>query len=209
MKQKTSEKVRIPKQRRSIERKERIMVTARHLFAQKGYHAVNSNQITAEAGVPVGSFYSYFKDKKSLLLEILASFQEQFKGRIFRKVKTEELNGLELKEIIRHYVISTFKAFELSPGVLKVTYPMRYYDSEVNDIFVEADENEIKLISELLDTLEDKIEIEDKEAAVLVIHSAIANVAHRSKILRLNMAENRLINELTNMIFNYLRKTHD
>ncbi|MCP4752423.1 MAG: hypothetical protein GY866_16135 [Proteobacteria bacterium] len=53
---------------------------------------------------------------------------------------------------------------------------------------------------------EDKINIEDKEAAVMVVHGSIAGIAHRSKLLGLEMNENRLVNELTNMIYCYLRK---
>lgn len=61
-----ADKVRIPKQKRSIEIKNKIKRTAQELFSEKGYYNTSSNDIVKAAGVSIGAFYSYFKDKKAL-----------------------------------------------------------------------------------------------------------------------------------------------
>lgn len=56
-----------PKQQRSIEKREHIKKTALDLFSTKGYHKTTTNEIAKQAGIPVGSFYTYFQDKTALL----------------------------------------------------------------------------------------------------------------------------------------------
>ncbi len=199
-------RVRVPKQQRSIEKKNRIMQAAERLFAERGFYSVNSNQIAAEAGVSVGSFYSYFKDKKTLLLDILTQFHKQFQSVVFTKPDDKKWGDWGLREVIRYYVQNTLKAFELSPDFFRVTYSMIYHDPEVKAIFDKAEEKEKHQILSILTQFEEKISVNDMEAAVMMVYSSTANVIHRLKLLQLNMDETRLIKELVEMLYRYLRK---
>ena len=49
---------RVPTQKRSIEKKQRIKDAALKLMSEKGYFATSSNEIAREAGVSIGTFYS-------------------------------------------------------------------------------------------------------------------------------------------------------
>jgi len=62
---------RTPTQKRSIEKKQRIKDAAFELMAQNGYHNTSSNEIAKKADVSIGTFYSYFKDKKELYAELV------------------------------------------------------------------------------------------------------------------------------------------
>ncbi|MBP5405372.1 MAG: TetR/AcrR family transcriptional regulator [Clostridia bacterium] len=66
-----AEIVREPKQKRSIEKKERIIKAGYKLFAEKGYFNTNTAEIAKEAGVSTGIVYGYFRDKRDILLEAM------------------------------------------------------------------------------------------------------------------------------------------
>ncbi|MCE1252432.1 MAG: TetR/AcrR family transcriptional regulator [Anaerolineae bacterium] len=53
-----------PTQARSIQTYEKIMGAGEKLFIRDGFHNILADDIAREAGVSVGSFYSYFKDKR-------------------------------------------------------------------------------------------------------------------------------------------------
>ncbi len=55
-----------PKQARSQQRVEHILVTAAQVFHEVGYEAATTNLIAARAGVPIGSLYQFFPNKKAL-----------------------------------------------------------------------------------------------------------------------------------------------
>ena len=63
--------IREPKQKRSIEKKERIIKAGYELFAEKGYFNTNTAEIAKQAGVSTGIVYGYFHDKRDILLEAL------------------------------------------------------------------------------------------------------------------------------------------
>ncbi|MBR5987779.1 MAG: TetR/AcrR family transcriptional regulator [Clostridia bacterium] len=63
--------IREPKQKRSIEKKERIIKAGYDLFAEKGYFCTNTAEIAKAAGVSTGIVYGYFHDKRDILLEAL------------------------------------------------------------------------------------------------------------------------------------------
>lgn len=70
--------IRQPRQSRSIRTKEKILDTAYNLFCQKGYYKTTTNEIAKTANVSIGSLYSYFKDKDTILLEILDRYNASF-----------------------------------------------------------------------------------------------------------------------------------
>lgn len=57
----------LPKQDRSRQTYERILVAAEKLFVERGWDGLNTNAIAEEAGVSIGSLYRYFPDKSAVL----------------------------------------------------------------------------------------------------------------------------------------------
>nr|WP_100765368.1 TetR/AcrR family transcriptional regulator [Leptospira ellisii]PJZ92271.1 hypothetical protein CH379_14115 [Leptospira ellisii] len=66
-----SAKIRKPIQNRSIETREKIVQSAYKLVKKKGYSETGIRDIVETADVSIGTFYSYFKDKNDIALEIL------------------------------------------------------------------------------------------------------------------------------------------
>ena len=66
--------VREPIQKRSIEKKEKIIKYGFELICEKGYYNTNTAEIAKAAGVSTGIVYSYFTDKHDILLEGLKRF---------------------------------------------------------------------------------------------------------------------------------------
>lgn len=64
-------KTRIPTQKRSLEKYEKIINAANKLFNEIGYYNVTTVDIAKAAGVATGSIYSYFDDKKDIYIEVL------------------------------------------------------------------------------------------------------------------------------------------
>ena len=58
-------------QTRALETRERILMAALRLYADKGYHNTTVDEVAKSTGLSVGTAYRYFKDKKELLLAAL------------------------------------------------------------------------------------------------------------------------------------------
>lgn len=61
--------IRVPTQKRAILKKESILKAGYKLFTTIGYYKTDTAKIAKEAGVSTGIVYSYFKDKKQILIE--------------------------------------------------------------------------------------------------------------------------------------------
>ena len=63
--------IREPNQERSIEKKNKIIEASYEIFSEAGYYGTNTTDIAKRAGVSTGIVYSYFKDKRDILLYVL------------------------------------------------------------------------------------------------------------------------------------------
>ena len=61
--------VRNPVQKRSIEKKNKIIEAGFNLICEKGYYNTNTAEIAKAAGVSTGIVYNYFNDKHDILIE--------------------------------------------------------------------------------------------------------------------------------------------
>jgi AcrR family transcriptional regulator len=66
---------RSPRQERGHQRVARILDAAEELFAREGYEAASTNQIAAQAGVPIGSLYQFFPNKEAILHAVTARYR--------------------------------------------------------------------------------------------------------------------------------------
>ncbi|OAA31529.1 hypothetical protein AT15_05500 [Kosmotoga arenicorallina S304] len=88
-------------------KRERIIKSALDLFASNPYHAVSVNRLVKAAGIPKGSFYQYFQDKKDLFHYLIQLIYVD-KVKRLREVLTSTSN---LFEILR---AMTYEAVEFA-----------------------------------------------------------------------------------------------
>lgn len=195
--------IRIPKQHRGIRTKQRIMKAAFHLFARKGIHGTNAQEIVDRAGVSVGSFYAYFRNKKTLLLEMLEDYLNRHYAAIWK-----ELNVLPVQELgeneIRAIIVNVFKAYDISPEFHRQTHALRYSDEDIKRVYDRERNRQIAQVQSLIEANIDRIRVTDAYATALVIHNAVENVAHTAKFIGPAVDEKRLADELVNMLLRYL-----
>ena len=194
-------RVRVPKQSRSRERRSRIMETALDLFARKGINKTSSNEIAQKAGVSIGTFYSYFENKKTLFLEILENHLENFITGIYT-LQTDE--SIPVKDNIRGHIQKTFTVFDIHPSFHKEALVLKFSDPDVRKLFDEVEQKQLGIISSLLvPYCKNKNPLALQEVSK-VIHSAVENVAHYVKFLDSPLDKDKLIEELTEMIYHYV-----
>ena len=70
--------IREPMQKRSIEKKTRIIKAGLDLFCEKGFYKTNTVEIAKTAGVSTGTVYSYFKDKKDIYIASFEYFLDSY-----------------------------------------------------------------------------------------------------------------------------------
>ena len=198
----------VPKQKRSKKTRSHISKVARDLFAQRGYYAVNSNQIAAEAGVSVGTFYTYFKDKKDILLEILYNFYDHFwmdvMRDVMREVQNEPPEKLDLKLVLRTIVEKSLESFDQDPDFTRLIHSMRYYDEDIRKIFEEVEKREIRYVVFTMEISQgfysqSVFNLKNKEPAALVTMKLIETLG----LTDFPIDREVLIDEVTRMIYLY------
>ena len=70
-------KKRIPTQKRSIEKRNKIIDKGFELICKKGFYNTTTNEIADYSGVSVGIIYQYFDDKKDILICGIENYLEK------------------------------------------------------------------------------------------------------------------------------------
>ncbi len=195
------QKTRIPQQKRSIETKNRILLAAKDQFAKNGFHGTNAKEIAAAAGVSVGSFYSYFKDKKELFMEI---FREHIEEKIVRILGEHQVDPNNRKESVYRLIKAMLEAHEPYPQFHREVLAMRYSDPEVEAVFTEMDQHSLGHVVMFIEQFQDKLRIKDINTAARIISAAVEEVICSITIFGQDEDADRLIDGLADMIHRYL-----
>jgi len=193
--------VRIPRQKRSMERKVRIMEAARELFGRKGVGGTSSNEIAREAGVSIGTFYSYFENKRTLFLQILEEHLQTFISDIY-PLKADET--IPMKDDIKNHIQKAFRVFDRHPSFHREALVLKFTDAEVKALFDEVECAQLLIISELVKPYCRKKNPEDLQEVSKVMHSAVENIAHAVKFLDSPLDTEKLVDELAEMLSHYV-----
>ena len=136
--------IRNPIQKRSIEKKEKIIEAGFELMCRNGYYKTNTAKIAKHAGVSTGIVYQYFNDKHDILIEAIKKYSDSiFFPMIsvpndFNKKNFDD----KLDEMINEFVVN----HKLSQTAHEEITAMQHSDEEIAHYFFEA---EIKITETL------------------------------------------------------------
>lgn len=122
----------LPAQKRSRERRERILEAAARVFAKTGIGGATMDAIALEAGTSIGSLYRFFRDKEAIFRTLHESHFETSR-RFIESFATEELLALPWEQVIRN-AIDGFFMFALSdPGFRAVWASLSFTGAMVEE----------------------------------------------------------------------------
>lgn len=192
---------RIPQQKRSIEKKQKIKNAAVKLMSSKGYFSTSSNEIAKEAGVSIGTFYSYFKDKKTLYTELVEDVYATVTG----PLKDLEIpEDMPLEEVVRAYITMVFKGHEVESDFQREIASLSEQSDEFRQIEMDCKGDVIKMFAGMLEPYSSFLKVKDLNTASYLILTATEAVVHDVVFHRKKKNKKAVIDELTAMICNYL-----
>ena len=141
--------VREPVQRRSIEKKEKIISAGFDLICQRGYYNTNTAEIAKAAGVSTGIVYQYFKDKHDILLAGV----ERYASDIFYpmlNISSARFDKGDLDGILRSMVSKFVENHKLSQEAHEEIMAMTHSDKDIANFFHEHEIFMTNSLTELL-----------------------------------------------------------
>lgn len=84
---------RLPSQRRSAERVERMLTACAELLEEVGYEALSTTRIAERADVAIGSLYQFFPDKRAVAQALTLRHLDLFTGRLEERFAASDVTG--------------------------------------------------------------------------------------------------------------------
>lgn len=197
-----NQRVRIPQQQRSRSTKDRILDAGQRLFCLKGLHGTNSKEIAVEAGVAIGSFYAYFKDKKDLFISVL----NRYTDRIFADIPDLPLQSLtreNASDLIYKYVRRVVRAHDL-PELHRQLFVVMQNDPQLQRLIESWQQESVRRIEASLQTASEHLRVRDIKTAAVLLHATLEAVIQRLTLHRVDVEERQLVKELADMFCRYL-----
>lgn len=139
--------IREPNQERSIEKKNKIIEASYELFSEVGYYGTNTADIAKHAGVSTGIVYSYFKDKRDILLYVLKIYVDKVAEPILECINglTAPINYPYFVEKILNLAI---KLHEENAHLHNALHSLTSNDKTVEDEFIQFEDSITKAVIE-------------------------------------------------------------
>lgn len=131
--------IRVPKQARSIEKKQKIIDASYKLFAEVGYYGTNTAEIAKYAGVSTGIVYEYFHDKHDILICVLDNYIENVYGPIFALFDT--IKTLDYAAMIPAVLDKAVAEHENNIRIHEVLHSLSSTDAAVNEAFLKQEDS--------------------------------------------------------------------
>ncbi len=194
-------KARMPQQDRGINTKERIMNAAEQLFIKQGFHKTTSKQIVLHADVSIGSFYGYFRDKKDVFTAVVSEHIQHTVAAMKAYLDNPDRSH-ELREVASTLIALTME--HLSPGLFREITILRYHDPDIGRLQEKTFRSIYELLIPRRTSLGNQLRVKDVEAGLEMLIMAVMDIIHVTTTYTHNIQQERIINELTDMIVRYL-----
>lgn len=193
-----------PKQKRSIETRQKILDAAFELFCKNGYFKTTTNEIAKMASISIGNLYFYFKDKDKIFFEIINLYNESFLN-VHEEFYNDMVNFQGDRKLWMYKLMnSIIQIHEKSKELNREIYILRFSKPEVENLMQKQHEQIEKIVFDYIQYFKDKIKIQDTEAAITVIFAFLNSVVDEIIWSRNKIERERILKESVNFIEKYL-----
>lgn len=197
--------IREPKQKRAVEKKEKILEAGFELICLNGYYNTNTAEIAKKANVSTGIVYQYFKDKHDILVEAVYKYGDKIFFPMFN-IKKIDLKNIDkmIREMINNYI----KDHKVSKIAHEEIMSMVHSDHDIASYYYKRELEMTKSIKELL--LENNFKDNNLDEKIHVIIGMIDNLCHevtyhKHKEMNYEVMTDIVIENIKNILKNDLR----
>lgn len=164
----------MPTQKRSIEKRNRIIEKGFELMCEKGFHNVSTPDIAEAANVSTGIIYQYFNDKKDIFIEGVKNYANNI---MFPDIPIlENIKITDTKSILRNMIDAYIKKHTISKKSHEELMAMSHLDDDVAAIFKNS---EFELTNKIVQVLKDNnIEIKNPVEKIHISIGIVENLCH-------------------------------
>lgn len=191
---------RVPQQARSREKRDEILKAATALFVERGYAGTTSDDIAAAAGVSVGTFYNYFRNKRQVLVTLVIARLEDIFGNL-QLARMDFSLGHHHRAIIREAIAAAMGGSQ--QGLRRVWMELMSLEPELVPYQQIIRRYVLTQLEANLRAARDKGETWpdlDVEATALAIFSLLDTIGMRHEADQ-QISDERVLETLTNVVY--------
>jgi AcrR family transcriptional regulator len=195
--------VRMPTQKRSIEKRNRIIEKGFELMCENGYYNTTIPDIAKNADVSVGIIYQYFNDKKDIFIEGVKNYSNNIMYPMINILETREIKIKDLKSVIESMIDNFIKTHTITKRAHEELMAMSHLDEDVANIF---NNSELEMTDKIVMLLEsNNIYIINAREKVHIVIGLIDNlcheiVYHKHKSFDYNKMKEEVINIIVDIL---------
>lgn len=195
---------RMPTQKRSIEKRNRIIEKGFELMCEQGYYNVSTPDIAEVAGVSTGIIYQYFNDKKDIFTEGVRNYANTIMFPMLTVLESENIKINNIEQLLKNMIDSYIKNHTISKKAHEELMAMSHLDDDVADIFKES---EFEMTNRIVQILKfNNIEFENPIEKIHIVIGIIENLCHEVVYHKHNKIDYEVMeNEVINLIIKLLK----
>lgn len=195
--------IRVPTQKRSIEKRNRIIEKGFELMCEKGYYNISTPDIAEYAGVSTGIIYQYFTDKKDIFIDGVKQYSNNIMFPMIDVLKENKINLENITNLLEIMIDKFIKTHTISKKAHEELVAMSHLDDDIAEIFKNSEFEMTEKIVELLKN--NDINIENMREKVHIIIGIVENlcheiVYHKHSKINYDIMKSEVINIITKML---------
>ena len=194
---------RMPTQKRSIEKRNKIVEKGFELMCEQGYFSTNTTDIATYANVSTGIIYQYFNEKKEIFIEGVKNYSNNIMFPMLGILETTKIDFKNLNNLLENMIDSFIKSHTISKKAHEELMAMSHLDNDVAKIFKDSELESTNKIVNILNT--NGIRKDNLEEKIHIIIAMVDNlchdiVYHKHKNINYNAMKNIVINEIIHLL---------
>lgn len=194
---------RIPTQKRSIEKRNKIIEKGFELMCEKGYYNTSTPDIAESAGVSTGIIYQYFNDKKDIFIEGIKQYSNSIMFPMINVLESQKIEITNLDKLLNTMINKFIETHTISKKAHEELIAMSHLDSDISTIFKTFEFETTEKIVTLLEN--NNIHLKNPMEKIHIIINMVDNlcheiVYHKHPQINYDIMKNEVINIIKNIL---------
>ncbi len=167
---------RMPTQKRSIEKRNRIIEKGFELMCEQGYYNTTMPDIAKYADVSVGIIYQYFNDKKDIFIEGVKQYSDRIMYPMINLLETEKIEINNFESLFKNMIKKFIENHNISKKAHEELLAMSHLDDDIAKIFKDYEYEMTEKIVALLEN--NNICLQNPREKIHILWGIIDNFCH-------------------------------